>query len=132
MHWSSHAALATATLATMKRSKQCPKCQSLRIGHLAFQVDANDVLVHRDQREDLQFITAARQTVSRTLGLARTPVTLGDGSTALPLVGQLEAYVCTDCGYHETYVRDPKSVAWSDLQGFTWVNSKPPEDGPFR
>ncbi|MGE0401844.1 MAG: hypothetical protein AB7T06_34395 [Kofleriaceae bacterium] len=116
----------------MKRSKQCPKCQSLRIGHIAFQVDANDVHVARDEREDHQYINAARQAVSRSLGIQRTVQRLEDAGRVLPLVGQLEAYVCTECGYHETYVRDPRSVPWHDLQGFTWVNSEPPEDGPFR
>lgn len=116
----------------MKRSKQCPKCQSLRIGHLAFQVDANDVLVARDEEQDHQFINAARQAVSRSLGIRRTAIRIAEVGKVLPVVGQLEAYVCTACGYHETYVRDPKAVAWDDLQGFTWVNSEPPEDGPFR
>ncbi|GEM_PF-3259855 len=116
----------------MKRSKQCPKCQSLRIGHIAFQVDANDVLVSRDEREDHQFINAARQAVSRSLGIQRTPRRVDGVGKALPLVGQLEAFVCTECGYHETYVREPKTVPWNDLQGFTWVNPDPVADGPFR
>lgn len=118
----------------MKRTKQCPKCQSLHIGHLAFQVDANDVLVERDETRDRQFINAPRQAVARSIGLLRTPTpAFAIGMTkALPLVGQLEAYVCTECGYHETYVREPKTLPWDDLQGFTWVNSDPPEGGPFR
>jgi predicted Zn-ribbon and HTH transcriptional regulator len=116
----------------MKKSKQCPKCQSLRIGHIAFQVDANDVVVARAATEDHQFINSAGQAVSRSLGIQRTSQRIDGFGNVLPLVGQLEAYVCTECGFHETYVREPKTVPWHDLQGFTWVNPDPIADGPFR
>lgn len=117
----------------MKRSKQCPKCQSLRIGHIAFQVDANDVFVRRLTDDDVQFVRSAGQVVSRSVGIVRTTerVTGFDGNVRL-LVGQLEAYVCTTCGFHETYVRDPGTVDWDDVQGFTWINPEPVPEGPFR
>jgi len=118
----------------MKRSKQCPKCQSLRIGHLAFQVDANEIGLHRENAdaEERQFINRHGQAVSRAAGVMRTKDLIGRLGAVLRLVGPLEAYVCTECGYHETFVREPKTVAWDDVQGFTWVNPEPIADGPFR
>jgi len=51
---------------------------------------------------------------------------------AVPEVGRLEAYVCADCGYHETYVKEPDAVPWDRIAGFAWVNPPPADTGPFR
>ncbi len=91
----------------MKKSKQCPKCDSLRIGYLESQPDKEEYGCYTDQ------------VVGRKTG--KIPV------------GLLEAYVCTDCGYHETYVKDLPDVPWEKIDGFRWVN--PPqqdEPGPYR
>ena len=47
-------------------------------------------------------------------------------------VGQLEAWVCTECGFYETYVKDPSTVPFDELDGFRWVHPRPVEGGPFR
>jgi len=31
-----------------------------------------------------------------------------------------EAYVCTECGYFEEYVKDPGAVPWEKLAPFHW------------
>lgn len=55
-----------------------------------------------------------------------------DDARYRPLVGPLEAYVCTECGYYETYVKELDEIEWDKLVGFSWINSKPPQGGPFR
>jgi hypothetical protein len=42
----------------------------------------------------------------------------------------MEAYVCTSCGYIESYVKDPDKVPFEKLKHFSWVN--PPAGGPCR
>ena len=95
----------------MKQSKQCPKCKSLRIGYLKYQTD-----------EDGQFDIAARHAgigPHEMDGVARR-------------IGLMEAYVCTDCGYYESYVKDPHMVEWSELAGFSPINSEHQPEGPYR
>ncbi|HSR48184.1 MAG TPA: hypothetical protein VLL77_09400 [Anaerolineales bacterium] len=38
-------------------------------------------------------------------------------------VGNLEAYLCTNCGLFETYVKDPSSVPYESIIGITWQNA---------
>jgi predicted nucleic-acid-binding Zn-ribbon protein len=119
----------------MKRSKQCPKCESRRIGHLDFQPDANDVVALRgneEQADRTAHIASSDQVIMRALGISRDPTLLSGLSFAWAFYGRLEAYVCADCGFHETYVADAKSVDWERLQGFAWVNPDAPRAGPFR
>jgi len=117
----------------MKRSKQCPKCDSRQIGHLNFQPDANDVVALRADADSdrTAHVASPNQVITRALGVSREPTVLSLGN-AWPLYGKLEAYVCTDCGYHETYVVEVKQLEWERLQGFTWVNPDGPHGGPFR
>ncbi len=118
----------------MKRTKQCPKCGSVRIGYLPEQPDADDVLVHPDHPRLDPTVPAvgANSTVAvRALGISVDAVETGGwhGRTK-PMLGRLEAYVCTECGYHETYVASPREVPWERMAGFAWVN--PSNDGPYR
>ena len=84
----------------MKSTLQCPKCNSTRIGYL-----------NRVEGE-------SASDPDRKVGRRREDVGwLGDGYRP---VGDLEGYVCTDCGYFEEYVRNPRSVPWDTLQGFRW------------
>lgn len=94
----------------MKTSKQCPKCKSLRIGHIETQLD----LAHA--------------------GPAPGHVGQGPGSIwRHEYVGELESYVCTECGHRESYVKDPGAVRWDRIKGFRWVNEDPGDgSGPFR
>jgi predicted nucleic-acid-binding Zn-ribbon protein len=86
----------------MKKSWKCPKCESLRVGYLEHASDESEA--HRDSR--------------RRLGYAKTGSVLG--LQVLAGHGELEAFVCADCGYFEEYVKDPQAVRWHDLSGFRW------------
>ena len=46
--------------------------------------------------------------------------------------GMLEAFVCTECGYLETYVKDPTTVPFEKLRGFSWLNEPNAQRGTFR
>jgi hypothetical protein len=113
----------------MKRTKHCPKCQSRRIGHLAEQLDRDDNVVgsgkdagvmHEARSRAVGYVAEERDTGFFNYGVVR------------PVVGKLEAYVCTDCGYHESYVVEPRTIEWDRLVGFSWVNPETGTDGPFR
>lgn len=86
----------------MKMSRQCPKCQSLKVGYLESLLDSEG------ERETSQKIGK----VTEELWNFRV-------NTA---AGEVEAYICTECGYFETYVKEAKSVPWDDMFGFHWLN----------
>jgi len=100
----------------MKKNKCCPKCDSLRIGHLA--------------------------EVPDSIGGAYSRQVLGDSSTPPKGLWQeinhvsephhVEAFICADCGYMETYASDPASIPFDRLPNFTWVNPEHTKQGPFR
>ena len=96
----------------MKASKQCPKCDSLRIGYLETVTDLGN------NNAPLNAV------VGRT-----TPSSWISNSE---VHGELEAYLCADCGYFEHYVKSPESVPYDKLEGFHWLNPEPPEEGPYR
>jgi hypothetical protein len=98
----------------VKNDKQCPKCKSLDIGFIEHQPDL---------RAD------SKTAYKRVAGLA--PVLEGSASV-IRKVGTLEAYVCMECGFYETYVRDPRTVEWESIAGFRRVNPDVAPDGPFR
>jgi hypothetical protein len=118
----------------MKRTKMCPKCQSIKIGYMEYQPDANDVIGAKPTdglSARSAHIQHGGQVITRALGVSREPTRLASGN-AWPLYGRLEAYVCTACGYHETYVADVKKVEFDKLHGFVWINQEPEPEGPFR
>lgn len=94
----------------MKKTKQCPKCQSIKIGWL----------------ED------------PSLPGERNAVGFHDADSGFfgepwEFHGALEALVCTSCGFYEKYVTTPDSVPWDKIDGFHWVNAEPHEEpGPYR
>lgn len=94
----------------MKKSKECPKCQSLRIGYV-------ERLPDRDG--DAQ-------------GVGRYDATPQSNFRTTWVTHEIEGYLCTDCGYLETYVRSPRSVPYQKIPGFRWVNPDVPDEGPFR
>jgi hypothetical protein len=48
-------------------------------------------------------------------------------------LGVMTAFVCTECGYQESYVNSPGEVPWNDLEGGVWLNPDAPDaTGPFR
>ena len=44
----------------------------------------------------------------------------------------LEAYVCSRCGYYETYVKDPAAVNFDKVVGLHWLNETSGTEGPYR
>lgn len=88
----------------MKRTWQCPKCESAQVGYFESLIDAS--------RESY---------VSRSIGLLEGDEGgwLGPGYTAS---GEIEAFVCTDCGYFEEYVKDPKNINWDKMEGWRWCH----------
>ena len=96
----------------MKKSKQCPKCDSLRIGCMNIHPGGDRVGMMKDV-----------EVVLETEG--KKQLWFADKQE----IGDLEAFVCTKCGYYESYVRSPERFNWEALEGFHWVNP-PPQDGP--
>jgi predicted nucleic-acid-binding Zn-ribbon protein len=115
----------------LKKTRQCPKCSSLRVGYLAEQPDAEKVL---DAGDSLGPFTPEIDASSRAVGYSANTIDTGfwDHGHIRLLIGKLEAYLCADCGYHETYVKDPDSVAWEKLRGFAWLNPETDGSGPYR
>jgi hypothetical protein len=92
----------------MKQRRRCPKCQSVRIGHL-------------DRLPDT--LGPETRVTWRHLALVKE-------NDKLRPTGRLEAYVCTECGYLETYVVEPHRVPFEKLEGFSWVGDT--VGGPYR
>jgi hypothetical protein len=97
------------TLGGMRTSSKCIKCGSLAIGHLSRRFD------HTAER-----------------GAELKTATLGVIGTTRQGSGILESFVCTECGYLETYVADPSTVRFDQLRGFRWVNEPNAQQGTFR
>lgn len=85
----------------MKRNWQCPKCQSTRVGYFENVVDQSQHGLSK-----------------RKIGEAQTGSMLG--LAVVEGVGEIEAFVCTDCGYFEEYVKEPQTINWSAMRGFCW------------
>ena len=93
----------------MKASKQCPKCDSLRVGYLENVLD------------------------SWGPSYPLKPAKMGKvGLNPISATGELEAYICAECGFYETYVKDPGALDFDNIVGFHWLNPPPLEEGPYR
>ncbi|MBX3274879.1 MAG: hypothetical protein KF729_31740 [Sandaracinaceae bacterium] len=90
----------------MKRTWQCPKCASDRIGYL----------------ESLPDGAYGKASVDRKIAMEQVGNVFG--VVAHQPAGEVEAFVCTSCGYFEEYVRDPQAIDWSKVKGFRWC--RPP------
>jgi predicted nucleic-acid-binding Zn-ribbon protein len=98
----------------MKRTWTCPKCASRRVGYFEHLID-----------EQGEFKPSPRM-----IGQGPTEIRglLGGRHVVTGPTGELEAFVCTSCGYVEEYVKNPQSVAWDSFEGFRWCN--PPGGTP--
>ena len=99
----------------MKKTKRCPKCDSEKIGYLAQIPDFVD-------EAGTEGVPAA----PRALGMV--PKQWQEGwvrpatrTQSWPL-GELEAYICTSCGFTESYVKEPDQVRFEEIEGFQWVD----------
>ena len=87
----------------MKRTRRCPKCKSKRIGYIATVMDDTG----RGERP-------------RRLAETQKGGFLHLGPSTVH-AAEVEAYVCTDCGFFEEYVKEPKAVEWDKLEAFERV-----------
>ena len=104
----------------MKRTKKCPKCSSLRVGLLSSQPEISGEY-HG---------TIARPAV--VVALTRPGFWLTKPKPVTERAGTLEAYICTECGYHESYVVAPTEMPWNSVEHFTFLNPEVEEQGPYR
>jgi predicted nucleic-acid-binding Zn-ribbon protein len=86
----------------MKTSGKCGKCGGTRIGRFEHVADETDATTGPGR--------------TRSLWWQRE----GGFFSSKELRADVEAYVCTACGYFEEYVKDPKSVPWEKLTPFRW------------
>lgn len=91
---------------SIKAKRRCPSCHGSKIGYL------EDV---RDSSVDRLVVGRSRR------GLLRQNI------------GTIEAYVCTECGYYQPFVKDPASVAFDEVEGFRWLEQPGRvKQGPYR
>jgi hypothetical protein len=96
----------------MKRSWQCPKCQSFRVGYLE---------ALEDQGHQAGDRRIGKISVGSVLGFA-----------AYTAHGDVEAFVCTDCGYFEEYVKNAQAIQWDSMKGFRWCRPEAVGRPPVR
>jgi hypothetical protein len=114
----------------MKQASACPKCDGQRIMHLVQVADAADWIGRQSgdmSQRDPSIAVPRRVLLRKTV----TKGVFGGASEALEFAGEVEAYVCADCGYLEEYLRDPQSIDWDRVVGAR-PHSKPQPGGPFR
>jgi hypothetical protein len=80
----------------MKGSKQCPKCNSLRVGLLQGVVETNIIL---EPGSDAGLSHPGKE-IHR------------------------DAYICGACGYYETYVRTEDMSVLDDYPDFKWLDGE--------
>ena len=97
----------------MKRTERCPKCDSSKI--CVVDVPSGCEVVGFFMHQPVGMAVE-----ERFLGSSYVPV------------GQLESWVCTECGYLETYVKSPSTVPFEQIAGVRWVDPPAPEEGPYR
>ena len=86
----------------MKRTRQCPKCKGKKIGRICTVMD-----------------DTSRGEKPRRLAETREGGFFRFGGTVYS--AEVEAYVCTECGYFEEYIKEPREVAWDRLETFSWL-----------
>lgn len=96
----------------MKASKQCPKCSSLKVGSL-------ETVPDYSHGSAVSPAVAGLSAPSDFWGIQKG-------------FGLLEAYVCAECGFFETYVKDPATVPFEQIVGFRWLNETPDSKMPYR
>ncbi len=86
----------------MKKSGRCVKCGSAQVGRFEYVADESDATTEPGKTRTLWWQTEGGFFSSKTIQAA------------------VEAYVCTECGYFEEYVKNPSAVPWEKLTPFRW------------
>ena len=94
----------------MKKNAICPKCNSKKIGYL------KNVINKTDSNSPSVAVGYPKAPVGITV--AGTKKMFGLSITQITGVGELEAYFCTDCGFFETYVKNPEKLDFEQIEGF--------------
>ena len=97
----------------MKNTGVCPKCNSQKIGYLENIIQRTEAIM--ESRSLIGHCSAP-------LGIERSELggfikVIKEGP-----VGKLEAYICSSCGFYETYIKDPSSIQYETIIGFKWIN----------
>ena len=113
----------------MKQTGTCPKCQGQRVMHVHAVADAGDWV--GTGTGNLSTRSATHPVPRRVLLHRRAEKgVFGGASESHDLTGEVEAYVCADCGYFEEYLKNPEQIPWAEIAHATpW---KPRQGGPFR
>ena len=88
----------------MRKTKTCPKCDCKKLLHIAVVADS-----HGGGSGSYEANLAVRFEGHSFLG-----------NTKHRAVGKLEAVACSECGYTEYYVADPKELQ-PDGKNITWL-----------
>ena len=91
------------------RNGKCPKCSGTKIGRFENVLD-----VKTNNSEAVQI----RNREFKRLGSVSEKTGFLSSETK---AAEVEAFVCTECGYLEEYVKDPGGVPWEKLSLFSWV-----------
>ena len=114
----------------MKQTGKCPKCESKQVMRVERVADAAEWSGYGSG--DLS-ARSGTSPVTRQLLLRRTQrAGLLGTQEEFSLVGDVEAYVCADCGYFEEYLAHPRRIDWSSItHAAPW---SPPRGGggPYR
>ena len=84
----------------MKKTGRCPKCDCARIAHFS------------------QVMDEADGNRSRNIGFRYGGSFLG--LRTMLAAGEVEAFVCTGCGYFEEHVKSPETMKWEEMVGLQW------------
>lgn len=93
----------------MKKTRQCPKCDSLKIGFLPNALPEllqEDPVSPRHEEDPPQRLNPIEQMLAQSR-----------------IVDRLEAFICTDCGFYEMYLGHPESMRFEQVDGFRWLNA---------
>ena len=89
----------------MRNTKRCSKCNGTNIGHL-------DSIPDRTEASE-----PAKQSIGITRGKKNAGMLL-----APRIEHEIEVYVCTTCGYLEYYAKQPETVPFEEIRGFSWYS----------
>ena len=95
----------------MKQTGVCPKCNSKKVGYLAYVIQLTEADVGS---------RTVRGHSEAPIGIARSE---SGGVIKVRPVGKLEAYICGSCGFYETYIKDPSKVPYESIIDFKWINT---------